>query len=716
MQNGQKGIFITAGVAVVAIVVLVAVGYRLNQAERQKAEEARQRALAAQAEAEQARQKAEESSDSLGRVSDQAALELVAKAARALDAQKWDEAREAADAAVELAPQLGAAWFEKGRATMQTAVFAPATVCFTKALGDAELDEGLRGRASRLLLLARAYARQQRARAELTMPQNAWLGQALRTEGEGALAAWFLKLGGEGLEAARAQVAAAAERLKKDNPELGPSRKPTVKQDEVEWDLRGQPKLTDLSALEGLPLTSLHIDGSSVADLSPLRGMPLAKLVIGKTPVADLSPLEGMPLRIISFGPGPVNSLAPLAGAPLELLHAPGVEIGDLSPLAGMPLQSLSFACRAQDLSALRDMPIGTLMLGGASETRDFGALATLKGLKRLQMFSAQISDLSVLEELPHLEWLELMSCHKALDISPLRKLPLKILDLGQAPDRTNIDALAGMDLERLNLDRTRVADLSALKGMKLKRLSVASYRPIHDFSVLEGMPLEFLQVGWMPHRWNAPVCLIPDTLGFLKDLKTLKQLMFGIRDKGDLKAYEQVLTVGAALRDANPKYEAGVFYRLQDGQITEVWMHDCGIADLSPLKGLKLTRLMAAANPIADLAPLTGMPLQHVRLWDAPATDLTALKGAPLVSLDLSGSKISDLTPVKAAPIEDLNLTGTKVTDYGQLKGMKLLKLRIDVDLPNSGIETLREMETLTHINDKEAGKFWQARDEAKD
>ncbi len=55
----------------------------------------------------------------------------------------------------------------------------------------------------------------------------------------------------------------------------------------------GTGKLSDLSPLQGLPLTDLFFGNTQVSDLSPLRGMPLMYLDCSGTPMSDLSPLEG---------------------------------------------------------------------------------------------------------------------------------------------------------------------------------------------------------------------------------------------------------------------------------------------------------------------------------------------------------------------------------------------------------------------------------------
>ncbi len=61
----------------------------------------------------------------------------------------------------------------------------------------------------------------------------------------------------------------------------------------MQWHLRnGFGKLSDLSAIEGMPLTYLQFDSTSVADLTPLRGMPLEDLRLRGTTVTDFSTLD----------------------------------------------------------------------------------------------------------------------------------------------------------------------------------------------------------------------------------------------------------------------------------------------------------------------------------------------------------------------------------------------------------------------------------------
>ena len=105
--------------------------------------------------------------------------------------------------------------------------------------------------------------------------------------------------------------------------------------------------LSEAAEAEGLQVTVLDLRGSGVTDLSPLEGMPLTTLDLSFAGgVTDLSPLDGMPLTSLdlSYALG-VTDLSPLEGMPLTSLDlSAAVGVTDLSPLEGMPLTSLSLS------------------------------------------------------------------------------------------------------------------------------------------------------------------------------------------------------------------------------------------------------------------------------------------------------------------------------------------------------------------------------------
>ncbi|SFJ33247.1 PEGA domain-containing protein [Planctomicrobium piriforme] len=124
----------------------------------------------------------------------------------------------------------------------------------------------------------------------------------------------------------------------------------------------GRGRLSDLSPLKGLQLTSLRCFETRVADLSPLRGMPLTDLNCAGTPVSDLTPLKGMKLTKLICYRTQVTNLAPLQGMPITELWCGENNLADLSPIKGMPLTKLLCnSTRVTDLSPVQGMRLKSL-------------------------------------------------------------------------------------------------------------------------------------------------------------------------------------------------------------------------------------------------------------------------------------------------------------------------------------------------------------------
>ena len=216
-------------------------------------------------------------------------------------------------------------------------------------------------------------------------------------------------------------------------------------------------EITDLSALEGLPLTTLALCENQIADFSTLASLTeLETLYLGGNPGSDYSPLSGLTgLETLvvegSAGSGVLaaDSLAFLDGltprrlglgltvprdgswAPLarqvaleELqLWDPGEEaVAAATALTG--LKSLFIGdYRAADLTALAGMSgLEVLNLHKGGLERLDGA-ETLTGLYTLSLGFSAVADLSPLEGLPRLNYVQLEEL-AVTDFSPLNQLP----------------------------------------------------------------------------------------------------------------------------------------------------------------------------------------------------------------------------------------------------------------------------------------------------
>jgi hypothetical protein len=147
-------------------------------------------------------------------------------------------------------------------------------------------------------------------------------------------------------------------------------------------EISGNAKVDSLSALRGMPLKKLSLNGVSVKDLTPLQGMSLEWLTMSRGYLgSDLTPLEGMPLKTLGVGSSKVSDLRPLKGMLLTFLDCSDTQVSDLAPLRGMRLKYLWINnTHVSDLQPLVGMPLAGLGIKGTSVT-------DLSPLKNLPLF-----------------------------------------------------------------------------------------------------------------------------------------------------------------------------------------------------------------------------------------------------------------------------------------------------------------------------------------
>jgi formylglycine-generating enzyme required for sulfatase activity len=107
-------------------------------------------------------------------------------------------------------------------------------------------------------------------------------------------------------------------------------------------------------------------------------------------------------------------------------------------------------------------------------------------------------------------------------------------------------------------------------------------------------------------------------------------------------------------------------------------WCHK--VKDLRPLQGMELDFLDLAQGWGADLSHLKGMRIRHLSIWNgASNASFRALQGVQLTILVAGYSPIDDLTPLRGTAITELNLDHCdRLADLTPLKGMPLEKLYI--------------------------------------
>jgi hypothetical protein len=141
----------------------------------------------------------------------------------------------------------------------------------------------------------------------------------------------------------------------------------------------------------------------------------------------------------------------------------------------------------------------------------------------------------------------------------------------------------------------------------------------------------------------------------------------------------------------------------------TLVFQRNIAIKDLTPLKGMPLELLDCAHTNVADLSPLKGMKLKHLSCDQTLVSDLSPLRGMALEVLSVAYcGRVTDLSPLRGMPLYHLLWVGTAVSDLSPLKGMPLKHVLCDFQRERDA-EFLRSFKTLETINGKSAAEFWK-------
>ncbi len=231
-------------------------------------------------------------------------------------------------------------------------------------------------------------------------------------------------------------------------------------------------------------ICSLDLSNSNIADLSPLKTLPLTHLNLTNCRnIYDLRSLKDIPLKVLDLTGTDIADLRPLNGMRLkELLLNGCYRIVDITPLKGMPLTRLELGdcLNIENISVLKKMKLTRLNLSrqGNSATRfdTENQAITL--------------DLSVLKDMP-LKELDLTGCTEITDLVFLKGKHLTDLKLGGCDKIKDLSPLQGMPLQHLDItDCTNITDLSRLKDMKLSSFEFRGCIGIKDYSLLRMMPV----------------------------------------------------------------------------------------------------------------------------------------------------------------------------------------------------------------------------------
>jgi Leucine-rich repeat (LRR) protein len=414
--------------------------------------------------------------------------------------------------------------------------------------------------------------------------------------------------------------------------------------------------------IENGMVTEFGYVADDVTDISPVRALPGLKVlrcvgrIVGKGKLSDLSPLQGIKLKALNCGTSNVSDLSPLQGMPLESLECIYTPISSLSPLQGMRLTYLNCAAtEVTDLTPLKGMPLTDLICGN----QKLSSLSPLQGMSftDLNCSHSQVSDLSPLESCKSLKTLNV----RATKVTPAATAALQ----------------------------------KALPNCKIEWDGAAE--------AVAGHPNQPWETPAFQH-WVKATQAVPAEKQIEAVSKKLMELNPGFDGKvtvtdrkGPPKIRSGVITELAFstdnVTDISPIRALPGLKELNcSGSRTTGGSSNGKLSDLSPLKGMKLTRLECYDTKVSDLSPLQGMPLAYLMCNQTQVSDLSPLRGMPLTYVLIGSTLVSDLSPLQGMPLTTLRLNHTQVSDLSPLKGMKLANINCGVT-PLSDLSPLRGM-----------------------
>lgn len=138
----------------------------------------------------------------------------------------------------------------------------------------------------------------------------------------------------------------------------------------------------------------------------------------------------------------------------------------------------------------------------------------------------------------------------------------------------------------------------------------------------------------------------------------------------------DRISHIQSVLKKANTEYLGQGKFHQENGQIIAAEFPNCGLQDLSPLRGLPLQALDLSGNPVRELRHLRGMPLVKLYLEFTLVESVRELVDAQLVELRLNGSPVQNLTGLEGQPLENLYAVGTQINDIKALSSSNLRQL----------------------------------------
>ncbi|MDD4735713.1 MAG: protein kinase [Kiritimatiellae bacterium] len=203
--------------------------------------------------------------------------------------------------------------------------------------------------------------------------------------------------------------------------------------------------------------------------------------------------------------------------------------------------------------------------------------------------------------------------------------------------------------------ERVAIGMLGWLADTRFTHIKVYSMGTPWKTDVLD-MAERQLQMG----HYTTAIDLYNEVIHSFPDADRTKRAQEGLRMAGNRLSMHKSLPKW--LPDLQKAWKGAPVKMRMDNDGLVVDISFAGIEDLSPLRGLPITKLYCPGNRIRDLSPLKGAPLQTLNCSGNPITSIDPLRGMALDTLICEGCQIRDIEPLRGAPLTLFNCGGNRM------------------------------------------------------
>ena len=412
------------------------------------------------------------------------------------------------------------------------------------------------------------------------------------------------------------------------------------------------------TALEQLDLSEQNLTDGDLISLGEMTNLKELNLE-GNSQISDLTPLDGL------------NTLESL------LLPIPS-EVTDLSPIAGLgSLKTLSIQENQSNAQPV-------------SKIEDYGPIASLENLEKLDLSVTNLKDLSFVSGLGNLKSLSLVGSLALPDLTALKDLSqLETLNIsaGGLGNPAGIEGLTQLRHLELSNESTafQMENLSILSGLtnleylRLDADGISSFQGMEQLANLKeayfwGSSATYLDLAPLAGLTKLQILRLPGRSGGSGIAPYNGDGLAGLSGLREL-------TMDSAVQSLEPLRNLTGLTKLSIGG------NSCpgafqSLEPLSGLTGLQSLDIQFCRSTAIDLGPLAGLTQLSSLSVESfspsdPVENLSALSGLTgLKNLVLNLPSLTDLSPLSSLTgLQSANITAPGVSDWSPLSQVSVVR-----------------------------------------